>query len=74
MTFSTLEAFIFDRLAQTRLPGLSAALVQGDQVIWSCGFGFRDVAHGLAATPHTLYNIGSVTKSFTALAMMQRVG
>jgi len=71
MAFSKLEEFIFEKVSETKLPGLSAAAVRGDEVIWSKGFGFRDLAQGFAATPHTLYCIGSVTKSFTAIAIMQ---
>ena len=66
-----LERFIFDRMAATRLPGLSIALVEGDEVRYARGFGLRDLENGLPATPDTLYSIGSVTKSFTALAILQ---
>ncbi|MCL0095723.1 beta-lactamase family protein [Dehalococcoidia bacterium] len=71
MSFTKLEEFIFTKMSETKLPGLSAAIVKGDEVIWAKAFGFRDLEHGLAATPHTLYGIGSVTKSFTALSIMQ---
>ncbi|OGO19170.1 MAG: hypothetical protein A2Z14_06625 [Chloroflexi bacterium RBG_16_48_8] len=71
MNVSTLEAFIFEKLSETKLPGLSVALVKGDEILWKRGFGFRDLSCGLAATPHTLYAIASVTKSFTSIAMMQ---
>ncbi|MCL0048772.1 serine hydrolase [Dehalococcoidia bacterium] len=71
MSFTKLEEFIFTKMSETKLPGLSAAIVKGDKVIWAKAFGFRDLERGLAATPHTLYGIGSVTKSFTALSIMQ---
>ena len=32
------EAFVFERMAKTKLPGLSAAAVQGEQVVWEKGF------------------------------------
>ena len=73
MSFAKLEKFIFAKMSETKLPGLSAAIVKGDEVIWVKAFGFRDIEGGLAATPHTLYGIGSVTKSFTALSIMQLV-
>jgi CubicO group peptidase (beta-lactamase class C family) len=69
--FDKLEAFIQERMAETKLPGLSIALVKGDEVIWARGFGFRDLERGLPATPETLYATGSVTKSFTAIAVLQ---
>ena len=71
MDLRPLERFIFDKMASSRLPGLSLAIVEGDRVSYSRGFGQRDLANGLPATPDTLYSIGSVTKSFTALAVMQ---
>jgi CubicO group peptidase (beta-lactamase class C family) len=71
MDLTKLEKFIFSKLSKSKLPGLSAAVVRGEQILWKRGFGFRDLAHGLAATPHTLYAIASVTKSFTCIAIMQ---
>jgi CubicO group peptidase (beta-lactamase class C family) len=71
MSFAKLEEFIFEKMSETKLPGLSVAVVRDDGVIWSKAFGFKDLERGLAATPHTLYGIGSVTKSFTALSIMQ---
>lgn len=71
MSFSKLAKFIFEKTAETKLPGLSVALVKNNEVIWTKAFGFRDLESGLAATPYTLYGIGSVTKSFTALCIMQ---
>ena len=68
-----LESFIFEKMSKTKLPGLSIAIVKDDEVIYSRGFGFRDVENGLHATPNTIYGIGSVTKSFTCLAIMQLV-
>lgn len=65
------ERFVQEKMSKTRLPGLSVALVAGGKVVYARGFGFRDVESGLPATPDTLYCVGSVTKSFTALAVMQ---
>ncbi|MDH5450448.1 MAG: serine hydrolase [Candidatus Bathyarchaeota archaeon] len=71
--FKDLEGFILEKMSETKLPGLSIAIVEGDKTIYTRGFGFRDLSSGLPATPRTLYGIGSVTKSFTALAIMQLV-
>ncbi len=71
MRFSKLERFIFDKMSDSKLPGLSAAIVEGGEVAWSRGFGFRDLERGFPATPRTLYAVASVTKSFTAIAVMQ---
>lgn len=71
MSLSKLEDFIFEKISDSKLPGLSAAIVMGNDVVWSKGFGFRDLERGWPATPHTLYGIGSLTKSFTSLAILQ---
>lgn len=73
MDFSRLEDFIFEKMSKTHLPGLSIAIVKDGKVIYSRGFCFRDLEYGLTATSSTLYGIGSVTKSFTALSVMQLV-
>ncbi len=69
--FKRFEEFIFESMSKTKLPGLSAAAVDRKGVIWSRGFGFRDVEAGKPATPDTIYGIGSITKSFTAIALLQ---
>lgn len=68
-----LENFIFERMTETRLPGLSLALIREGEVMHVQGFGQRDMNNGLPATPDTLYSSGSITKSFTALAILQLV-
>lgn len=71
--FKDLESFILEKMSETKIPSLSIAIVQGDKTVYARGFGFRDISSGLPATPRTLYGIGSVTKSFTAIATMQLV-
>ncbi|HIP56711.1 MAG TPA: class A beta-lactamase-related serine hydrolase, partial [Ignisphaera aggregans] len=68
-----LEEFILSKMSETRIPGLSIAIVDRDRVVYARGFGFRDLERGLPSTPETIYGIGSVTKSFTALAIMKLV-
>jgi CubicO group peptidase (beta-lactamase class C family) len=53
---------------ETGVPGLSVAIVKDDKVVFIRGFGLRDIEHSLPVTPDTLFAIGSVTKSFTAMA------
>lgn len=67
------ENMITTKMAEMHIPGLSVALVKDDQVIYARGFGARNLKDNLPATPDTLYGIGSCTKSFTALAIMQLV-
>jgi CubicO group peptidase (beta-lactamase class C family) len=55
-----------------RIPALSAAIVQGDETVWSRGYGTLDAAHGIPATAQTLYSICSISKLFTSVALMQQ--
>lgn len=71
MDFKKLEYFIFEKMAQMNTAGISMALVAGNEVVWSRGFGFRDVAQRLPATSGTIYDVASVTKSFSAVAILQ---
>ncbi|MCD6510288.1 MAG: serine hydrolase [Thermoprotei archaeon] len=71
MDVSSLETFIMEKMSETKIPGLSIAVIEGNEIIYSRGFGFRDLNSGAPATPSTIYGIGSITKSFTALAIMQ---
>lgn len=71
MRFEILEEFVRERMRRTRLPGVSLALVRGDEVLYARGFGFRDLEKRLLATPSTAYGIGSITKSFTAIGIVQ---
>ena len=53
------------------LRALSIALVDGDDVVWATGFG--EQSDGVAATAETVYRVGSVSKMFTDIAIMQLV-
>ena len=65
-----LKAEIRKILDENRIPGASVALVDGDRTIWAGGVGTADVAGGVEVTPNHLFRIGSISKSFTALAVL----
>ncbi|PYX51715.1 MAG: hypothetical protein DMG79_02495 [Acidobacteria bacterium] len=64
-----LEKFIPAQMENWKVPGLAIAVVQNGQVIYSHGFGLRDVKGNLPVTSKTLFAIGSISKSFTSLSM-----
>ena len=68
MISARLEAFVADRLARTRMPGISLVLLTRDATE-ERHFGFRDAASRRPAGSGTRYGIGSVTKLVTALAV-----
>ncbi len=68
-----LEALIVPLLEESGIPGASLAIVMGDKMIFSKGFGARDLERNLPASSETLFGIASCSKSFTAMAIMQLV-
>jgi CubicO group peptidase (beta-lactamase class C family) len=65
------EKYIPEFMREGRVPGFSVAVVKEGETIYAEGFGSRDSIRSLPATPDTLYGIGSCTKSFVAMAIMQ---
>lgn len=65
------EAFAHDLVATGEIPGAAVAVAQHGRVIYEGGFGFRDREADLPVRPDTVFGIGSVSKSFTALAILQ---
>jgi CubicO group peptidase (beta-lactamase class C family) len=68
-----LGRFVAEAMQQDHVPGLSLALVKDGHIVYAKGFGARRLKDNAPATPDTLYGVGSCTKSFTALAIMQLV-
>jgi len=54
-----------------RIPGISVAVAEGDEVLWASGLGWADVVARTPATPATAYHLGSITKTFTAALAAQ---
>jgi CubicO group peptidase (beta-lactamase class C family) len=72
MDFSAIDQYVKDKMRSSRIPGLGLAIVEGDRIVYLKGYGDADPA-GRPVTPATPFMIGSITKSFTALAVMQLV-
>ncbi len=66
-----IEHIVPKLMREGKLPGLSISVVQDGETIYAEGYGSRDRERNLPATPDTLYGIGSITKSFVAIAILQ---
>ena len=66
-----IDRFIASQMAAQRIPGLALAVVQGDQVTYLQGYGTDGAKQPV--TPQTQFHIASLSKSFTATAVMQLV-
>ena len=69
---AAIDRYVESERRATNLPGLALGIVRGDQIVHLRGFGAADQA-GRPVTPQTPFVIGSTSKSFTALAIMQLV-
>ncbi len=54
-----------------RLPGLTVGIVKNQELVWSKGYGKADVSKNIPAEASTMYSICSITKLFTAIAIMK---
>lgn len=66
-----LENDLNEILEATKAPGFAVAIVEGDQVIYAKGFGYRDYENKIPADANTLFAIGSCTKAFTSSILGQ---
>ena len=66
-----LDSWIAERVAKHDQPGLSIGIVYDRELIWAKGYGFADLKKKTPATTATIYRIGSISKVFTAIAVMQ---
>lgn len=66
-----MELWLEGQLAYEDHTGFSAGIVHDQELVWSEGFGYSDLATQAPATPSTMYSICSISKLFTSVAVMQ---
>ncbi|MEI6417553.1 MAG: serine hydrolase domain-containing protein [Sphingomonadales bacterium] len=65
------SAWLNGQIAYRGLPGVAVGVVQDQQLVWSQGFGFADVASKKPMTADTRFRIASNSKLFAAIAILQ---
>jgi CubicO group peptidase (beta-lactamase class C family) len=70
---TTVDSFVTDWLSDQRIPGATLAVVDDGSLVYAEGYGARNLDTNAPATADTLYGVASVTKSFTALSVLQQV-
>lgn len=70
-TVRNIESVATTYLNENDIPGASVIIVDEEDELYAEGFGARDVESNAPATADTLYGMGSITKSFTALSIIQ---
>jgi D-alanyl-D-alanine carboxypeptidase len=62
----TINAAAKAALAERHIPGMSVVVLRGDQVVWSRGYGVREVGGAGDVTADTVFQLGSISKQFLA--------
>jgi hypothetical protein len=66
-----LDAIMERSRDELKLPSISIAIMRGHKLVLAKAYGFADRAANSRATAHTIYAIGSLSKQFTAAAIMK---
>ena len=69
--FARLDEFIGAHMRDIGAPGMTLALANRDGLLRASAYGFADTKAGAKVQPNTLFEVGSISKSFVALALMQ---
>jgi CubicO group peptidase (beta-lactamase class C family) len=71
--FAAIDALMSRLISTYNVPGAALALIKDGKIVLEKGYGFRDLAARAPVTTATLFNIGSISKSFTALGIAQLI-
>ncbi|MBD3206801.1 serine hydrolase [Candidatus Bathyarchaeota archaeon] len=66
-----IERFVDAELGGRKHPGSSLSLIDGDNIVWSKGFGYSNVDEKSSASPTTVYRCASVTKPVVTVGLLQ---
>ncbi len=69
--FKRLDQFIEQKMKATNVPGMAIAVTDRERLLRVSTYGFADVAAQTRVTPEMLFEIGSIGKSFTSIALLQ---
>ncbi|MGI8898978.1 MAG: serine hydrolase domain-containing protein [Pyrinomonadaceae bacterium] len=68
--YKRLDAFIAQHMHDTGAPGMTVALADRNGLLSTSQYGFADLKSGVKVGPQTLFEIGSISKSFVAIAVL----
>lgn len=73
LTNPALDSLIATKMEEASIMGIGAAIIINDRVVWSQGYGYANIERTRRFTPNSVMNIGSISKTFTGVAMMRAV-
>lgn len=65
------ERFLLEEMERRDVPGFSAAVVKGQEIVWSKGFGYANIEKESMASPETIFRVASVSKPVIATGLLQ---
>jgi CubicO group peptidase (beta-lactamase class C family) len=69
----SIDCIVEQRMQEAGIVGLGAAIIVNRKLVWMKGYGYADKQREVPFTPNTIMNIGSITKTFTGVALMRAV-
>lgn len=72
-TQNSVDGFIHNKLNESGIVGLGAAIIVDKRVVWSKGYGFSDKENRIPFSTSTIMNIASISKTFTGVCIMKAV-
>jgi CubicO group peptidase (beta-lactamase class C family) len=69
----SIDVFIKSEMQKRRIPGLQLAIVRNGEIIKTGNYGLANVQDSIPVTDNTVFNINSITKAFTGVAVLQLV-
>jgi len=70
-SWAAMRGFTRETMAKHAIPAVALAVAEEGTEVFAEGFGVREVGAGGEITPDSIFGVASVTKGFTALAIMQ---
>lgn len=70
---SSLDAVIEQKMNESGIVGIGAAIIVDNEVVWTKGYGYADKDNKIPFTPTTIMNVGSISKTFTGVALMRAI-
>ena len=67
----SIDVFVKAQMQKRGIPGLQLAVVKNEEIIKTGNYGFANVQDSIPVNNQTVFNINSITKAFTGVAIMQ---
>ncbi len=68
--YPEIDDYVIQQMTDENIPGLAVVVVQGEEIIYLKGFGVTSLSDPSPITPQTIFDLASISKSFTALGVL----